>query len=382
MARQRAEISPLIFAHSSTPHSQVHTPSSSVPSTPIVPERPPSPEKKALLDSNAFLTAVAAQERRVFELKEELQRAEANLEKLKKQWAMHETTKKRNELRHLEQLQPLRALLADTAVSEDDDGSKDIREQERRKLRLLTTRQPKRTVFSGSRHTKTLSLLSPRNTADDLARYSRNDAQDANLKARRGTTGGPRSNTASDLRTASSAASVTDLNRKTKQSSSDPPKDLLLKTSKQIVGDFREGFWTFFEDLRQATVGEEIDTSSGNFAKKSTINPKPEAPFGDTKSKLDEAAGDRFPVGGFPLRGKPKAVEANVSQEDVAIWSSKAKHQRRINIQTIPSDPDGWDTWDSPPRYPSVPHSGTNDYTSQPMASPLTDRSTPRTSLR
>ena len=39
-------------------------------------------------------------------------------------------------------------------------------------------------------------------------------------------------------------------------------KDDILDTGKQLVGDFRQGLWTLFEDLRQATVGEEAINGS------------------------------------------------------------------------------------------------------------------------
>ena len=61
-------------------------------SFPTVPESVPSGQT----DTN-FLTAIAAQERRVLELKEDLVRAEADLRKLKVQWAQHEAQKKRND---------------------------------------------------------------------------------------------------------------------------------------------------------------------------------------------------------------------------------------------------------------------------------------------
>ena len=85
--------------------SKILTPVPSISAITLKPDRPPSPEKKALYDSNTFLTALASQERRVLELKEELQKAETDLEKLKRQWTTHEAAKKRNELRQIEPLQ-------------------------------------------------------------------------------------------------------------------------------------------------------------------------------------------------------------------------------------------------------------------------------------
>jgi septal ring factor EnvC (AmiA/AmiB activator) len=69
-------------------------------------------------DSNGFLVALAGQERRVLELKEELQKAEDELKRLKKQWAHHEAHKKKAEIRHVEQLQPLQTVV--TGGSSDE----------------------------------------------------------------------------------------------------------------------------------------------------------------------------------------------------------------------------------------------------------------------
>lgn len=76
---------------SSSSQSQAHTPSSSVPNTPLLPTGPPTPEKRSPYpaDSISFLIALAAQERRVLELREELHKADEDLEKLKKQRAVH-----------------------------------------------------------------------------------------------------------------------------------------------------------------------------------------------------------------------------------------------------------------------------------------------------
>lgn len=61
-------------------------------------------------DGSSLLTAIASQERKVLELREELQRAEAELDTLKKQWASSEKTKKRTEINHrAEPLLPLRS---------------------------------------------------------------------------------------------------------------------------------------------------------------------------------------------------------------------------------------------------------------------------------
>jgi len=35
------------------------------------------------------------------------------------------------------------------------------------------------------------------------------------------------------------------------------PRDVLIRTGRQMASDFKDGLWTFIEDLRQVTVGEE-----------------------------------------------------------------------------------------------------------------------------
>ena len=52
-------------------------------------------------NSSGFLTSLAAQERRLLELREELQRAELELSHLKTQWAQYEAGRMRSELRHV-----------------------------------------------------------------------------------------------------------------------------------------------------------------------------------------------------------------------------------------------------------------------------------------
>ena len=105
MVRHSLELTPVSLAPSGSNASKTHTLFPSISAGASRSNRPPSPEKKAFHDSNTFLTALASQERRVLELKEELQKAETDLEKLKRQWTTHEAARKRNELRQLEPMQ-------------------------------------------------------------------------------------------------------------------------------------------------------------------------------------------------------------------------------------------------------------------------------------
>ena len=375
MARPSLEMSPILSTQNlGSKHPEVRIPATSIPSTPIIPGRPPSPEKQASHDSNAFLTALAAHERRVLELKEELQKAEVDLEKLKRQWSIHETAKKRNEWRQLEPLQSLNSPPIDLSMSGESDLVRAGREQGQQRLKPITTRQPQRTVFSGSRHTKTLSLLSPKPLVPGDAMLS--DIR-ASAKARP-----PRSKTAPDMSASLGPTSLQPDRPPSQTSIQGQSKDDIVETGKQLVGDIREGLWTFFEDLRQAAVGDDIDTTVGNAARKQTGQHKPEGGLPGSASENHDRRSAHFAARRFSQHAKPKLfgkaaaeIETNCVASTTLI--TKARHQRHMTIQTIPPETDGWENWET-----SSPQSRTESHQSDSVASPVTDRSTPRTSLR
>ena len=184
--------------------------------------------------------------------------ANEDLENLKKQWAIHEATKKKSELRQLQQLQPLKPLLGSSMRSGDHDLPRASSEIDRRRITTSITKTSHRKVFPGSRHTRTLSLLSPRK----LESHS-----DVLLRDKEPFL--PHQAAASDV--AVSAAAVPECSSWDGESGSDalyrgPQKEILIETGKQLVGDFRQGLWTFFEDFKQLTVGDEgiTTTASGN----------------------------------------------------------------------------------------------------------------------
>ncbi|KAI5291955.1 hypothetical protein KEM55_008206, partial [Ascosphaera atra] len=151
-------------------------------------------------DGGSFLTAIAAQERKVLELKEELQKAEAELTSLKIKWKEAEDKKQQSEiLFQKEALKSMRRASLASSSTEMRNGrgsldeqqqkygspvalreqqpqhaqqqKRDSRELERRgstvtrhSVSLSTTSNGSapakpRTVFQGSKHTRTLSLL-------------------------------------------------------------------------------------------------------------------------------------------------------------------------------------------------------------------------------
>ncbi|KAL8793092.1 MAG: hypothetical protein Q9195_004298 [Heterodermia aff. obscurata] len=382
MARPNLETSAILsMPNSGSKHHEIRIPSTSIPSTPISPGRPPSPEKQALHDSNTFLTALAAHERRVLELKEELQKAEVDLEKLKKQWSIHEAAKKRNEWRQLEPLQPLNSPPIDVSMYGEGELARTGRENGPQRHKSITTRQPQRRVFSGSRHTKTLSLLSPKPLIPREALLS--DTR-ASAKMRP-----PRSKTVPDMSASIGHSSLQPDCPPSRTLMQGQPRDDIVETGKQLVGDIREGLWTFFEDLRQATVGDDIDTTMGNAARKQIGHYKPEEglPASALKNHISRSA--HTTARGFSQTGKPKLSGKTAAEIEAMIANSvaspalitKARHQRHMTIQTIP-ETDGWENWDSPPRQTSPHQSSTESHQSDPVASPVTDCSTPRTSFR
>ena len=227
------------------------------------PSRPPSwanspvvsPIDATASTEGSFLTVLASQERRVLELKEELRQAEAELDGLKKHWANHEAMKKRGDVRRVQQLQPLSANLASLETTDDDvDGSSQWlhKEMERRKALLSGMKTSNRKVFSGSRHTRTLSLLSPQKPS-----FSQPFPPPADVRRpKKGSSRSPlltRSSTAPGIAKAATQSSGDVMS----QPDGTPSHDALLRTGKQMASDIKEGLWTFFEDIRQATVGDE-----------------------------------------------------------------------------------------------------------------------------
>ena len=388
------EISPSRSSiQSSNDQSRAHTPSSSVPSTPLISARPLSPEKglPRLGESNTFLTALAAQERRVLELKEELQKAEVELEKLKKQWAAHEAAKKRNELRHLEQLQPLNTSLASTPAPPEEDSTRPNKELDRRKRTSSSTRSSQRTVFSGSRHTRTLSLLSPR---DSVA--SSNSSLHCNGYTR------PPLETVNDVAVPSTAHELslsTDGSSISNTLYKGPPREMILETGKQLVGDFRQGLWTFFEDLKQVTVGDEAASTldprahtnnpPGGMPKRQAMREKAVTQREGLAKKVGSSS-DLHSSGAAPSDGSPatkqnlnqSAVKEKVLEERPTSMLTGISQPTNTTTHSSDSDDDGWDNWDTPTAKGSTSRMKHPLYVADPMASPLTDKSSPRTSTR
>ncbi|KAA8894685.1 hypothetical protein FN846DRAFT_973132 [Sphaerosporella brunnea] len=208
------------------------TPSVSGTTTPTHSGREANPD-----DSAAFLTALAAQERRVLELKEELSKAETELTKLKRQWATHEANKSRFEIALNS------GLTSPTSRGNDALTSPTSRSEFERRQRATNS---SRKVLPSQRHQRTLSLLSPERN-DFRQPFPRPKDADGDADSRKRLRSPPPIKDSGAVRTQS-------------LEHPDRPKnhDVFLKTGQQIAADFRDGLWTFLEDLKQATVGDDI----------------------------------------------------------------------------------------------------------------------------
>ena len=201
---------------------------SSVPPTPI------DSTVASPADANGFIIAIAAQERRVLELREELSRAEAELTSLKKRWTSQEKKGDSN---------PIEAYRSPVLPS-DDDGSSVRRsaESDRRKLLQQTgaTTPNRRRILRGG-HTRTLSLLSPAKPDAGFSLYQDRDHEHEQVKL-----------PSIERRTAQ--LTNPHLN---KRASWQPRTQQNVPGAAQIVEDFKLGLRAFVEDIRQITVGDE-----------------------------------------------------------------------------------------------------------------------------
>lgn len=385
-----------------------HRPTSSPTKDPSAPDAPTAPS-----DTN-FLTAIAAQERRVLELKEELQRAETELKKLKKSWANHEVYKKKNDVRMLAKLEPV-ATAPSTPVlnQEDEDGSGTWlqHEMERRKALLSGTRTSSRTVFSGSRHTRTLSLLSPTRTADGpttpmVQHPPRQDSLPATVKKSTESERPPLPHSTSLQSGTSSSSATPDLTTEVAQSTdieidltqANVDREVLIKHGKKMATDFKDGLWTFWEDLRQATVGDEATQVMPPNARRQSSTQTLKSNYRDSSrgSSASKASTEtRRPPTRSPVnrRNSPAQVieEAPLIDTNGSFWTEAglaipethpapvkkaSKHSKTPSmVPSVASSVDAWDTWDDNPK---DSRSSSSSATSESVTQASTNATSPR----
>ncbi|KAM7196460.1 hypothetical protein V8F33_006177 [Rhypophila sp. PSN 637] len=344
-------------------------PSRPTPASSTTASFPPTPlDTPALIspvDSNDFITAIAAQERRVLELREELSRAESDLSRLKKQFASHEAHKKRRNIEPLRTVGPF-------SETSDDTTPRGISELERRKALLLgqqsqpnTPERSRRRVFQGG-HTRTLSLLSP---TKPTGPFSVHEDNPDSL--------GPRTEEPNSLYT-DRYAPITP-SQLAKRASWAPRSTPQTPGVKQIAQDFKAGLWTFMEDLRQATVGDEPITGQGMYMRGSDGNMRPTMQTGGSRGGEDHdtirapGANSRARVSSSfyetPASRDPDSHQSEqdagtetATQSQARTKTESQKAAKRFSWTPLPIDSiddNDWSNWDSPSASSPTRWSGT-----------------------
>jgi hypothetical protein len=360
------------FSPRSRPQSWVATPA------PI-----PSPEAVSPPEPN-ILAVVAAQERFVLELKEELAKAEDDLKMLKKHYATQEAIKQRNDIRKVTQLQPLNTTLANSTPNQDEEVSSTLwmqKEMERRKALFNSTKTSQRKTFTGSRHLRTLSLLSPEST------YSPSFPQPADVGDDESTLGTmrpppvPRSATSPDIHNHvpvnGEKFEISGLNN--------AQRDALLRTGKQMATDFKDGLFNFIEDIRQATVGEDgVDEggagSSGKGARKPSDNRPPLQRAASSMKSANAKTGDI----GDDFWRQHGLSEPKTSPTNKKTHALKNTRTPQKQMSKTAEEFEDWDNWDTPnDKSVRPPSNGEVESSDESEASsPVSRQASSRTSTR
>lgn len=389
-------------------------------------------------DGTSFFTALAAQERKVLELREELQKAEAELTSLKRQWAVSERSKKKSEIRfQTEAMKSMRrpsttSTDAGSRRSDDPSGLDALREQTRFSRELgrrgsysrhspsmsmasnasASPRAAKpRTVFQSSKHTRTLSLLANNSTVSfpqpgDI----RNKPAISSKPSRSATLPSIDVTKQSVLSPQSHPPDTATLRRVFAQN---PTAEAFMRTGQQMAADFKDNLWTFLEDIRQATVGEELTHANSRSVQAPNPNFKPDS----RNARRTTGRSISGPVNGSPsghlMSGKDEdddasfwkqfglEVESPMSSNtgsrkttpkpiDQQKSSRNKQQQQEASLLDFDDDDDTWDMWDNSPVNHSrsgkgashTPCSSTSTWPSKRSQSPSTAASSPPMSAR
>ncbi|KAK2063899.1 hypothetical protein LY76DRAFT_502649 [Colletotrichum caudatum] len=306
---------------------------------------PPTPVDSSALhsptDPNDFIIAIAAQERRVLEIREELARAEAELTRLKQRWTAQGTQKKR-EIRN-EPMRPLIPQFEPSLLDDDEAASKRSVELDRRKTLLRDLqgqtgpREYRRRVLRGG-HTRTLSLLSPTKPEGFAVHEDTASLKSPALRSPPMLTSAALSKRASwQPRSYNAAASP---------------------AVKQVAQDFKLSLWSFMEDIRQATVGDEpIHGVPGRPGSTDPNGRKERSYAGDQDTiKANSSSRPRVPLNSAfdlasidtpskpskPLQERPNPKPATKST------TTKAKHFSWTPLTFDSFDDNDWSNWESP----------------------------------
>ena len=382
-------------------------------------------------DGSSILTAIASQERKVLEVREELQRAETELATLKKQWVLSEKSKKRTEINHhAEPLVSLRSPIQPTGGWDSgqqhqhqhqqpqtgpSDRSKEL--DRRRSVRSAVAGGSSvsangRRVFQGS-HTRTLSLLSastdsgfskpsPKMDYDQMARPPRSATLPSSIERNPDNVSG----------SSSMMEPTENMVSQWRKTMPPPSREALMQTGKQMASDLREGLWTFLDDIRQATVGEEginatevrgnTPRSSGSRSSRDRLSAQ-----GGLPSRSPSSSSSRSKGAGQGTEAETKISGKDITKStdiDSSFWNEfgiDTPGQKSPNARgAVLNPPNGatahdsnrlvvddeeWDAWDSTPQPKKMhtPSSSRSTLESKQDQSPRSQASSsPRTSTR
>lgn len=337
----------------------------------------------------------------MFELREELSKAETELLALKKQWASFEASKKKSELRQIAKLQPL-----------PSGAGKDDTETERERQRILeqTSGKPRRhtsqRVFSSSRHARQLSLLSPTASENPSIRHSLDSSiPPVKPKVKEPSTHSPASEPASVPPPSIEPAPTlgkTYRDLASRNSLPPPSTDAIVRQGKQMASDLKDGLWTFFEDIRQATVGEEAITGIQG----ENGRPKMAKRSSNTlhrKKRFSKDNTHTHPTTHEYPEDDAATPTSNPSSKDTSFWrefgvetphkrsekhihnTSNTNTTRQVSDPLLDLDDEVWEAWESPhpnsnpnpaPLKPASPNHSQHSHTQMPWPE-LSKRLTP-----
>jgi hypothetical protein len=284
----------------------------------------------------------------VLELKEELAKAEKDLIRLKKQWANHEAHRKRGEIKHSEPMRAIQTASANVNPKDEAIATRESAEMDRKKLLLSNIHIPKdsrRKVITGGHH-RTLSLLSP-----ERSNYPRPFSSVQETTSERHSETITRTSTMPD--TSQGITRVSSLRARPLSYQGG-----VTQSAKIIAEDFKAGLWTFMEDLRQATVGDEA--SDDPTKKQQNLSAKAPA----KKVSRGNLRGDKGRKVSSPRSASPRTWETltgSPSLNTADQWSDpdtsrpitttngvvKSKTSRPLSL-AAPDLDDDWSSWDSP----------------------------------
>ncbi|WZH44757.1 DUF4048 domain-containing protein [Fusarium acuminatum] len=314
-------------------------PSRPTPTSSAMSSVPPTPIDSGIstpADANEFIIAIAAQERRVLELREELLRAEADLTSLKKKWTTQE--KKGDPI-------PFEAYRSPVLPSEDDGAS--VRrsvDSDRRKLLHQAQSSPttpnRRRVLRGG-HTRTLSLLSPAKPDAGFSLYQDRDHEHEQVIL-----------PSLERRT----AQLTNPHL-SKRASWQPRSQQGGPVVPQIVEDFKLGLRAFVEDIRQITVGDEpingqpVRSSSTGENSRTQDTIRPNRPLRPKVSTVFEPPHSNSETAETSETKSTSITTTSKSRPEMPARSKTKSKNKSFSWQPLgfdSMDDNDWSNWDSP----------------------------------